>query len=78
MSSDLGRELEFWSCVEVLDRIAGILSDSPDFDNVLAEVQEHRPDLTPFEAKARVVESDPRGGPELAALLRDQRREVGP
>ena len=74
MVEDLGAELAFWQAVEVLDLIAEILSNNPRWGDVAAQIAEHHPELTPYqqqlEVKCRLVEGDPRGGAELAALLR--------
>jgi hypothetical protein len=70
MGSDLGRELSFWRSAALLDTIAAILANNPRWDDVAAQVAEHRPELDAFkqqlEVKRRLIESDPRGGPELA------------
>ena len=82
MGEDLGAELTFWIAVEKLDTLAAILTNNPRLRSERAKIEEHMPWLSAFEvqleAKARVVESDPRGGSELAALLRDQRCDTGP
>jgi hypothetical protein len=81
MSSDLRAALDFWRAVEVLDTLAEILANNPRLHSERAKIEEHMPWMSAFEvqleAKAREVESDPRGWPELAALLRDQ-RPTGP
>ena len=79
MADDLGAELGFWIAVEKLDTLARIIRDNGGrLDAEIARVQEERIALSPFEvqleAKARIVERHPDGGPELAALLRSQTR----
>jgi hypothetical protein len=70
MGSDLGRELSFWRSAALLDTIAAILANNPRWGDVAAQVAEHRPELDAFgaqlEVKRRLIESDPRGGLELA------------
>jgi hypothetical protein len=71
MRDDLGRELQFWSDVERLDLIASIIHDSGErFYSELAREEEHSPQLSRFErqlrVKLRLIETDSRGGPELA------------
>jgi hypothetical protein len=73
MGSDLSRELGWQQAVEVLDRVAAILSHNERVNSKLAKLQEHYPNMPKFaaqlEVKRRVVESDPRGGRELWARV---------
>jgi hypothetical protein len=63
-------ERQFWRDVELLDTIAAIIANNPRWDDVAAQVAEHRPELPPhqrqLEVKRRLIASDPRGDPELA------------
>jgi hypothetical protein len=70
MSSDLARELAFWSNAHKLDVIASIIGHNPRFGTELAKIQEHRPELdehaAQLEVKRILIAEDERGGPELA------------
>jgi hypothetical protein len=78
-------EREWQQAVELLDLIAAILANNPRWDDVAAQVAEHRPELDAFAAQLEVkrilIASDPRGGPELAeafvAGASEARRNVG-
>jgi hypothetical protein len=78
---DPAAERRFRRDAALLDTIAAIIANNPRWDGVAAQVAEHNPELDDFaaqlEVKRRLIESDPRGGPELAALLvaGAQRRE---
>jgi hypothetical protein len=83
-SHDPEAEREWQRAVELLDLIAAMLANNPRWDDVAAQVAEHRPDLDAFaaqlEVKRRLIASDPRGGREIAEafVAAAQRREVGP
>jgi hypothetical protein len=69
MSSDLARELDFWRGAALLNTIAAIIANNPRWDDVAAQVAEHHPELSPYNAQLRVkqilIETDKRGGPAL-------------
>ena len=85
MAEDLAEALAFAEGVALFDRIASILANNPRWNDVAAQVQEHRPDLTPFEAQLEVkrilIATDERCSPELAeafvAGVSEARRNVG-
>jgi hypothetical protein len=84
MGSDLARELDFWRSVQTLNLIEEIIFGNPRWDDVAAQVAEHRPDLTPFEAQLEVkrilIATDERGSPELAEafVAGARRRDADP
>ena len=54
LTEDFREGVGFWQGVEMLDRIAALIRDAPDFDNRLARVEEMYPHLSHYQKQLLV------------------------